>query len=347
MKDTPTDQLLRGLRRKVAAEFGETSLDRLYFRTADGPGSAPELVLQGATIASDQAKLEAQLETWLEDDEILKAMGAPVVKQITSRPNSLVAELRKLVARDPALDGVRVDRGLFDEENAFILSGRQDHEGQAEGVVALTPQAAAVAWPDLPPPATVRAGPFAVFPIRQLLDRLARRLPEFPAADGVILNRAYYNDASALALAGRASGVARERKDLEDLIRRLIGPEIDRKLDKLLLAWQPRDPDASERIALKGVAALVAGNLAGFPIGDLDEAIFLNPSSSTGWYLRGAYYLERGDRELALRDLRRVHLLEPTTQSSAFAERSRALVNFQGERRRTLDEMVVNATVSR
>ena len=163
----------------------------------------------------------------------------------------------------------------------------------------------------------------------------------------MILNRAYFNDVSALVLAGHASGVAGQRKDLEDLIRRLIGPEIDRKLGRLSLAWQPRDPDASERIALEGVAALVAGNLAGVPIGDLDEAIFLNPSSSTAWYLRGAYYLERGDRELALRDLRRVHLLEPTSQSPAFADRSRALVNFQGERRRMLDAMVVDATASR
>ena len=42
----------------------------------------------------------------------------------------------------------------------------------------------------------------------------------------------------------------------------------------------------------------------------LDEAIFLKPTDSTAWYLRGAYHFLTGDRQLAARDLGRAHALE-------------------------------------
>ncbi len=349
LKTTPTDRSLRVLRGKIAAEFDETSLDRLFFRAAEGPDLAPELVLQGATIAGSQGSVEARLEAWLKEDELLKTVGAPVVKQITSRPNRLVAELRKLVVRDPALDGVLVERGIFDEENVLVLSGRQDHEGQAQGVVPLAGKAAAQAWPDLSPPAAVRvrAGTFAVFPLRALLERLSNQLAYYPEANGVILERAYYNDASALVLDGRASGGKRDLKNLEDLIRKLIGSETGLKLDTPHLRWQQQDAVVSERIVSKAIAALIANNLTNFKIKDLDEAIFLNPSSSVTWYLRGAYHHLTGNAALAQRDLGRVHSLEPTTASPQFAERSGALVNFQVDLRRTLDEMVSNTEIAR
>ena len=350
MKETPTYRLLRNLRGKVAAEFSEASLDRFFFRNADGPEPAPELVLQAAVLAPDKAKLEQRLETWLKEDELLKTVGAPVVKEFTTRPNSLVAELRTLVVSDQALDGVLVDRGVFDEENVFVLSGLQDHQGQAKGVENLIRKAAAKAWGDLPPPAKVEARTFKLFPLLELLERISRKLPEHEEADGVILTRAYYNDESALVLTGRGSGPEGDPAKLENLIRKLIGDEskligdeIDLKLDKVVLERQPRDLKGSEQTVIKGVAALVAGNLGNFPIEKLDEAIFLNPLSSTAWYLRGAYYLDKGNQEFAQRDLWRVHVLEPTPQSSQAAERSSYLVNFQGDRRRTLDDMVESA----
>jgi hypothetical protein len=339
---TPSDRLLRSLRDQVAAEFDETSLDRLFYRPAENPRSPPELVLQGATLAARLAAVEARLAGWLKANELSKVVGIPAV-ELTPRPASLVAELRQLVARDPTLDGVRIDHGVFDAENAFVLSGCQDHDGQAESVLALVPNAAERAWLNLPRPSVVRAGTFPLTPVRRLLDLLARKLPEFPEADGVILDRAFYNAAGTLVLGGRASGPTRERKELKSLVTSLVGDEAGSKLGvELSLKPQAFDPYESSRIVDQRIKALIGGNLTDSDRAALDEAIFLDPSNSTAWYLRAAYYLGTGNRELALRDLRRVRWVESRIPGRS-TQRSAALVNFQSDRRNQLTSLMDEA----
>jgi hypothetical protein len=341
--ETPTDRLLRSLRSKVFVSSDETSLGRLFFRPAADPGSRPELVMQGATIAARLPQVRAQLLKWLNGDPLSKVVGAPVV-ELTPRPNGLVSELRKLVVKDPALDGVRIDHGAFNEEDVFILSGRQDHEGQAEVVIDLTEKAAKNAWTDLAAPKATKAGKFEIRPISSLLKRLYRDLPYYREADGVVLERAYYNDASELVLGGRVVGPRRDTEKLQKRIKSLMGDEPGFKLAPPSLMPQPPDNEAQSKIVQRAIQALGKRDLPIFPLGELDEAILLNASDSTAWYLRGAYYYFTNDRTLADRDLGRAHSLERVAPGRAQDRRGR-LEKFQGSDRTILEDILENAPV--
>ena len=236
------------------------------------------------------------------------------------------------------LDGVRVFQGVFNDENVFILSGEQDHEGQAERIVALARTAAKSAWPDLPPPSDIRASTFAIRPLRPLLDSLNRKLPNYSEADQVILTRAYYDADSALVLAGLTTDAKSDYKELKTRIESLIDAD-PKPVVKLSLTPQPIDRDVADRTVARGVEALAQGNIASFGHDDLDQAIMFIPSNSTAWFVRAAHYHAVGERELALRDLRRVRLLEKVRGT---ADRNGALQRFQGPLRQTLEDMLTN-----
>src|SRR5262249_22228681 len=137
MAEVPTDRLLRSLRARVAEAFDETSLDRLSFQFPPGggaqasPGEAPVLTLQGATIGPLRQVGARRLDEWDKESNLVKPLGSSVVA-LATRPGSLLAELRERVSHDGAFDGVRIDRGMFDEDNALVLAGLQDHDGQAD-----------------------------------------------------------------------------------------------------------------------------------------------------------------------------------------------------------------------
>jgi hypothetical protein len=336
--ELPTDKLLRGLRAKLVTSPSETSLDRLFFRPNALPAAQPAMVLQGATIESSLRETKDQLENWLKDDDLAKDSG-PAVVELTPRPKSLLSELRKLIARETTLDGVQVKSVSFDEENRLVVSGRQDHEGQAEGAVALVQKAVAVAWKGLPAPRAARAGTFAVFPLGALLKSISSKLQSYREADGVLFNRAYFDERSELVLAGRISRPRRDLRALEQRIESLIGDDSDIKLAPLSLAPEEKDAEVTAKILGRGVEALAGGNLATFALDELDEAIFLDPSDSTAWYLRGAYYYLKADQALAKRDLGRAHTLEKTNPSKR-RDRSHMLERFQGPLRMTLEALM-------
>ncbi len=338
LTELPTDRLLQSLRRKLLGSPDETSLDRLFFRPAADRSALPEMVLQGATLVSSLPETGGQLEGWLKADELAREVGTAVV-ELAPRPSSLLIELRKLVARDPALDGVLVKSAGFDLENYLVLSGRQDHEGQAAGAIALVPKAAAVAWKGLPPPRAAPNGAFAVFPLASLLQDLSSKLQYYSESDGIMLTRAYYDATSKLVLAGRVSKPRGDYSALERRIKSLLGDDADLKLASLELKRQEIDPERKDKIVGRGADALASGNLASFSPGDLDLAVYLAPGESTTWYLRGAYYYLSGDQALAKRDLGRAHALEKRDPSLSH-DRSGILERFQSPLRTTLEELM-------
>lgn len=336
--ELPSDTLLRSLRAKLVNSPDETSLDRLFFRPAALPATHSQLVLKGATMGATLPETRAQLEGWLKTDSLAKELGIAAV-ELTPRPKSLLTELRKMVAREQSLDGVLVKSVYFDDENRLVLSGRQDHEGQAAGAVALASKAAAVAWKGLPGPDAARAGSFAVFPLSSLLKSLSTKLQSYRESDGVLFSRAYYDERAELVLAGRISKARRDYSALEHRIQSLIGDDADIKLAPLSLEPQAVDAEETARILGRGVEALAGGNLTNFALEELDEAIFLDPSDSTAWYLRGAYYHLRADQALAKRDLGRAYTLEKTSPSKR-RDRSHMLERFQGQLRMTLETLM-------
>ena len=333
----PTDQILKDLRSKSAAAFDETSLDRLSFQLLDEK-SSPVPVLQGSTPEPRVKELSAMLAGWLQADPRTEVLGVPSVGlSIAGRPGSLLKELRTLIAREPALDGVRVDRVVFDESNTLTLSGRHDHDGQAAQALALVPATVAKVWPNRPPLAPARAGNFSLAPLAVRLEWLRKVLPYYPGSDGVILSRAYYGSDGVLTFGGRGAGVPAQHPALEKLIKDLL--KVDPKQQvKLGLRIEPRDPARTTRLVGKSIESLVNGAITTVRIEDLDEAIFLNPDDSTAWYLRAAYYQATGDHGTAERDLVRVKRLE-TNIANRKQERFRMLTKFQGAPRQALDEL--------
>jgi len=344
LAETPTDQMLKGLRAKAFKSADETCLLRLFFRPASDADAPHEMLLQGATNAAGLPQVKAQLEEWVKADPIFKVVGAPVV-ELTPRPKTLLAELRRMVVTKRALDGVRIDHAGFDEENAFVISGRQDHEGQAEAVRALIGKAAALAWKDLPPPETTKEGTFALRPIQTLLATLARELPKYREADGVLLDRAYYNNASELVLGGTmtatTAGADRDKESLTKKIESVLAGEPGIKVGPLDLTRKPINSNAQDRIISDAIIELANGRLASFPLKDLDEAILDNPSESTAWYLRGAYYYIRQDFELATRDLRRAGKME--RENNSRGARYGRLEKFQSSQRTEIEKFLDKA----
>ena len=335
LTELPTDRLLQSLRKRLISSPAEAGLDRLFFRPVKERGAHPEVVLQGATIVGSLPQVKSQLEGWLEADALAREIGAPVV-ELTPRPKSLLMELRKLVAGRSMLDGVLIKSVYFDEQNNLVLSGREDHQGQWTGASELVGKAAAVAWKGLPRPKVAPAGAFQVFPLAPLLKKLSSTLPNYEIADGVILDRAYYNDRAELVIHGRDSRGPRNPRALKQLIEKLVADDTDIKIATPELTRHARDTERSAKICGEAVRELCASNLARFPLRELDEAVFLDPFSSSAWYLRGAYYYVSGDTESAKRDLQRAGKLDKKSSSDL----GQLLVRFQGDLRRTLDSLM-------
>ena len=142
----------------------ETSLDRLYFRPTDDPEAAPKPTLAVATLADRRGEIEARL----------KGMDKKSLEGCQDSGNSRYGRIRpgrrallgcyasswRLIL--PSMEFVSIAASLM-RRNVFILSGLQDHEKQADGMLALVDPAAAVAWPNLPAPSSSRTGKFVTF----------------------------------------------------------------------------------------------------------------------------------------------------------------------------------------
>ncbi len=341
MDEVPTDKLLHDLRGKVAAKFDETSLDRLFFQLPADSKADAVLTLQGTTLSPRRRQIEAQLRDWLKGNDLVRSIGTPTLS-LGTWPGSLLAELRKLVTRDTTLDGLRVDHAAFDADNQLVLSGLQGYDGQSDRLIPLALRSAAVAWPNLPNPLAVRSGGFTTVPLGPLLDRLARLMPDYPEADGLMFTRAFYDVDQALVLVGRTAGGSNERPNLVKEIKSVLAA--DSKLEiRLSLTTQPRDPELAAHLVGRSVDALAEGSISCLGPDPLNQAIFLNPEDSTAWYVRAAYHLTLGDREQAARDMRRVRALEGFSPDRARIRRLR-LTRFQGPLRASLGELEASVT---
>ena len=169
---------------------------------------------------------------------------------------------------------------------------------------------AAEVWRGPPPPVSIPAGSFKTQPLGPLLDYLRLWLPYDSQADKVLLERAYYDEDAALVFAGLTTGRDRRPPDVEKLIKRALRVDPNSKDVKVWFTPHPADPQTTQRTLAHAIPALVGGNLANFDRDELDRAILNDPSSSTAWYLRGAYYHLQGKGDLANRDFWRVKSME-------------------------------------
>ncbi len=175
---------------------------------------------------------------------------------------------------------------------------------------------------------------------------MVRELPKDREADGVLLDRAYYNDASELVLGGRmtatTAGADRDTKSLKKKIESVLAGETGIKVGPLDLTRKPIRTDAQERIISDAIIELANGRLASFSLKELNEAILDDPSESTAWYLRGAYHFIQQDFELAKRDLGRAGKMECENNSKGV--RMGRLTKFQGSQRSEIEKFLDKAS---
>jgi hypothetical protein len=162
------------------------------------------------------------LEAAPPESPLVKGAG-PITLALSTQPRSLLLGLRRRATIDPLLKGVRVDGARFDEHNILVLSGCQDHEGQAELLVGVARIFATELWQDRPLNGGIQAGQFKTVPLQPLLLHVGQRLPNYPEATGVNLTAISYGADSSLRFAGRATLDTITKARLEEIIRSILG----------------------------------------------------------------------------------------------------------------------------
>jgi hypothetical protein len=327
-----SDKLLKELRTWTTRNLEESYLETLFF---DDSG---RLTLKGFCKKGPQANIkaaEAQLSKRM--DALLGTRSIrPSAVMLVQHSQSLTDHLRAQVPRDAALDGLRIDHGIYDADGRFLLSGVQDHRGQAEHLDPLLRAAAETTEWAQQLPNGWRIGTFDPYPLRPLLDTLARKMPIDPVFDGVIFTRAFYDAQGQLVFAGTVVGRP-TRPGIEDRIKRMLN--LDTHLGvRVSLQAQKKEIARAEQATAIALGRILAGDfVSSVPL--LDLALLHDPEDTTSWYLRAACNLTQGDPALAERDLRRLISLERNNDNARRA-RYRRLERFQGGLRMRIDALI-------
>ena len=169
-----------------------------------------------------------------------------------------------------------------------------------------------------------------------MLDRLAQLMPANPVFDGVTIDRAYYNEKSALVLSGRIVG-RQDPPNLSRPLKQALGGAAMSLAVVSVLTPEPRDPDLSSRAVTRALDLIEGGNTRA-AVELLDAATLNDPRETAAWFLRAGCYLNLGSVALAERDMRRMRDLERRAPSLTRI-RYQKLSRLQGGFRIALNEL--------
>ncbi len=388
MKVVPVNELKDELRKWAVRTRDDVRLSRLYF--SDDPAALAQkhyavakdgggLVLVYQVAAPDDLKAVATefnrlvLKHFPQGVPEVKFEGAPAPPAETGSKEPLLpgltAEVRKIMAGDQKRwYGVLIERGSFDLDGQYTLSGVVNTETQNNELAALLKQLASEPkWKDayFKSPSGADLSPQApkltVIPMSLMLDRVQRVTPAYPALDGVQIVAVKYDDTATLVFEARTVGaVAPEAlAKLTELLlkhplyaRRVIRPEQGAPKVRIKSIGGPKATD--EQVANFSLAT-GAKLLAKADASAADKAAakawvdagLLNYSNESAvWFLSAQYHFLYGDEdktrrlELVRRDLYRVIDLEGPLAFNGPAQRRRryeAAKDFQGTARNDLE----------
>lgn len=259
----------------------------------------------------------------------------------------LTAELRRIVAGDQKKwYGVLVDRGYFDKDDKYTLTGAVDKKEQNAQLAELfaemkkNPKWAEYFSPEPNAPA------LRVIPMGEVLDRVKRVTPAYATFDRLRVETARYDDKGNFVFEAHiVDGMAPEAPGLlAKLLRDHPTYKHRAPADKqvrIVKAKGPPDWDTQVSIFSIGYGAQLLAK------GDLDKAkewldvgMLHYPNVSAVWYLSAYYNHLKNDSELVGRDLQRVVELEGPLAFNGPAQRKRryeVAKDIQGKKRITLE----------
>lgn len=383
MKTVSTERLLEQLRSWTAKTLNEVRVDRLYF-SKDGRLSLSGICADEASRVQLQKALQGFIEAGplhehmkplklpSADRETSSGLPMPSVAinanlkrsaqrfvfvrlQPADEPSepivqleigeSLLQHLRVLVAEDEMLNGVLIERGFYNPDGRFTISGLIDSDEQmsllTERVARIGAQPRwakqlAFGW---------QVGTLQSVPLEPMIACLCRVLPAFPVFDGVAISGARHDATNALAFQGSAPPDV-DRDEMTRVLTHLLNGHSSWRrraqsgitLAEIISESATRESSVSH---LTGEAMnLLYHGSYNDAIEILNSVILNEPNDTVGWELRALAMLSRGDEWAARRDLRRLVMLEEATGPLyKYRRRYQLLSRFQGEVRTRFERM--------
>ncbi len=367
MRGVSTASMLKELRTWSSQNLDEVWLERLHF------SSKGRLRLEGMGIAaSDELKCRTRALELLAPHPLANHLlvGDPLETAVRVVQPSLTADLRKLVIEAPDLRGLSIQRGYYDADGLFLVSGVQDKDGQVGLLTKRVNDLPADSEIRLRLPAGLKTDRFAVVLLAQLVTCLNDVMPAFEACDGIRLTEAYHDEQNRLAFRGtRVFPNVKNVKAAESAVLNLskadyiwTGIETTvQRAESAVLDLLKADPEWGIRVGggvsltgltpipqhardeIKSRRADIFGLVRDKKYADaqrqLTEIIQQNPDDSLAWYLRGLCLESDGQLELARRDYLRVVILDRGNPAHA-GVRSRSLEGLQGTLRVKADAQI-------
>ncbi len=376
-----TDLLLQDVRRWVIAntDWEEVLVDRLYF-DADGQ---LKLKADSPTTEADQPALRKDLNKALQayplGRSLMPTPSTPTPEPPPANPISIEIShhlaqpmpadpvqlgrrpgftnfLRERVSVLRPLDGVRLDRSYFDENNVLVFTGLVGSRTQYEQLPGLIESASAMPAFAHALPNRFRFEKFVESSLQPLLETLPRVLPADPVFDGLVVNRLHHAPTGELIISGRATSLKMSEPAQQQLVRLI-------RLDPnglLHLGTKPpvfKFPLIEIGLTSSGEAfdaAILAyaeeRNLCKATV-LLDQALFHCPTDATAWYFRALCYHLQGNDLLAERDLRRLadHVVGLGSPAPSLEDvvSARRLERIQGPARSRVSDRAVRFSLER
>lgn len=346
LKPVPTGKLLAELREWAADTADDVRPTRLYFAADRGLKLQAKTVtkLDGAKLAKRFAELAAK---YLPADPPAPEPPVPAA-DLSTFTAGLTAHLKQVVTADTDFKYVLIERGSFDADDRYTLRGVADSAAQNDKLATLLAALKAEPrWADYFAPAP-NPPALAVIPMRDLLDRVRRVTPAYPAFDGVRITDATYDADGNLIFAANVAG--KPDPAAAALLAKLLrdSPAYRRRApaDKQVKIARTGGAATTDRQAGQFSVAYGAKLLAGSDEKEakawIDSAILHYPNEAGVWFLSAYYNYAKGDTELVRRDLYRMIDLEGPLAFNGPAQRRRRYEDakdLQGKARTELEAL--------
>jgi hypothetical protein len=349
MREADTRKILAHLRDWAKSAKDDIRFARLYF----GPDGGLKLLCE-APSDQDIADVRGKLKEFAPEYYPARPRdGAPPAPAVDgSTIPAFTPFLQKQLAEDPKhWSAVLIERGYFDVRGRFMLRGIIDRKEQKAALAELVAEFERdPKWKAY----FARAVDFQldVMPMDELVARVQRVAPAYPAFDGIAITKASYDEDANLVFTAKVIGKAK-LNDARLLLAGLLAkhPDYSRRVARSTDAREPKvriealmvEPSSADANRAAESAESAAAALAKEDTTKAQEWIDLGilhyPNDSTIWFLSAYYHYLKGDTELVRRDLFRMIAIEGDRDSFLRKRRFAAAKDLQGPKRDVMEKI--------